>query len=101
MVMSREEHSGNGEKRLGSWIYRSVHLLVNVAALMLMGYAGLWLRNNVPSKADFKELQLQVNSMDRSFLQFAETHKRIDDFEQRIRRLEQGDRRPPPPRREP
>lgn len=87
--MKTEGNGGNGENRLGSWIYRSVHMLVNVAALMLMGYAGLWLRNNVPSKEDFKELQIQVKSMDRSFLQFAETHKRIDDFEQRIRRLEQ------------
>lgn len=88
--MKTEGNGGtNGEKRLGNWIYRSVNLLVNVAALLVMLYAGLWLKNNVPSKADFKDLQGQVNSMDRSLLQLSETHKRIEDFEQRIRKLEQ------------
>lgn len=88
----------NGEKKLGAWIYRSVHLLVNIAALMLMGYAGLWMRNNVPSKADFKELQSLVNGLDRSVLKLSDTDRRIEDFEQRIRKLEQ---RGPPARREP
>lgn len=97
--MSREEQGGNGEKRLGQVIYRSVNMLVNVAALGLMSYAGMWVKNNVPSKTDFKELQVQVNGIDRAVLQLSETNKRIEDFESRIRKLEQGDnRRFPPPR---
>lgn len=97
--MKAEGNGGNGEKRLGSLIYRSVHLLVNLAALGLMTYAGAWVKANVPSKDDFKELQAQVNAIDRAVLQISETNRRIEDFEQRIRKLEQG--RPPSPRREP
>lgn len=97
--MSREEQGGNGEKRLGAWIMRSLNLLMNAAALLLMAYVASWVRANVPSKADFKELQVQVNSMDRSILQLSETAKRIEDFESRIRKLEQGDNRRFPPSR--
>lgn len=91
-MSTTEGNGGNGEKRLGSMIYRSVSLLINLAIMLLVGYAGLWVRNNVPSKSDFKELQIQVNSLDRSVLQMSETNRRIEDFEQRIRRLEQRPR---------
>lgn len=91
--MSQEGQNGNGEKRLGAFIYRSVHLIVNLAGLILVGYISMWMKSNFPSKTDFKELQLQVNSLDRAVLQLSETNRRIDDFEQRIRKLEQ--RRPP------
>ena len=84
------ESKNNGEKMLGAWIYRSLNILLNLAALIVMLICGLWLKNNVPSKTDFQELQIRVDSVDRNLIHLSETTKRIEDFEQRIRILEKS-----------
>ena len=76
----------------GASIYRISHF-----TMTLFATAGiLWVKVNVPSKEDFKSLQMQVNSVERTVLQIGQTdlrveqiQKRIDDFEMRIRLLEQ------------
>ncbi len=85
----------NGEKRVatsvGLYVLRSVNTILGLIAA-----AGvLWIQAYVPSKKDFRELQLQVNFVERTVLQMGQTdlrvdlvQKRIDDFENRIRELE-------------
>jgi len=82
--------------QIGLYVLRSVNLIL--AAICTVGV--LWIKANVPSKDDFKELHIQIRALEISVAQLSETNERMKAFDERIRRLEQidGRRGPPPPR---
>lgn len=88
--MKDMEHNGN--KQIAATIGNLVLRSLNVIFAGIAAFVALWIKANVPEKQDFRNLQAQVFTIERSVNRMADAspdvNKRIDDFEQRIRALE-------------
>jgi len=91
----------NGERRIATAIGLYVLRSANVILALIAAVGVMWIKVNVPSKEDFKDLQGHLRSLELTVLQFTRTQERVEDFEARIRKLEQGELRRFPPRRDP
>lgn len=66
-------------------------IIWQVGTLMFFGmttYATMWVKANAPTRAEFNELKNALQDLHDDFLRRAGHSERLDDHEERLRRLE-------------